>query len=127
MDESQHSFERILVDMIIFQEGFHGHRYSMNLYDTFSGFHMFNSGSTKLICNTALKEALAIINNLGHKVKVIQLDNETTFDNKTKQDVALKGIQTHLTATYTPEQNGAAERAGQTLTSKARTLAVESR
>lgn len=54
------------------------------------------------------------------------MDNEASFDQQTKNEISKKGILVQATAPYTPEQNGAAERSGQTLVITARCLRIES-
>jgi transposase InsO family protein len=57
------------------------------------------------------------------KIKVVRTDRGTEFLNKTFQGYcAENGIHTEMSAVYTPQQNGVAERMNRTLKEKARTL-----
>ncbi len=57
------------------------------------------------------------------KVKVVRTDRGTEFLNKTFHGYcAANGVHTEMSAAYTPQQNGVAERANRTLKEKARTL-----
>lgn len=116
-DPAKQPFEKVHVDMMFFEKGYNGHTVAMHLYDTYTGFHMILTGPTKRIFNTGILEFLAIIYNQFHRnVHIIGMDNESTFDNNTKQKIRQMGIIIQHTAPSTPEQNGPAERAGQTLT-----------
>jgi hypothetical protein len=57
------------------------------------------------------------------KVKVVRTDRGTEFLNKTFHGYCSeKGIHTEMSAAYTPQQNGTAERMNRTIKEKARTL-----
>lgn len=57
------------------------------------------------------------------KVKVVRTDRGTEFLNKTFHGFcATNGVHTEMSAAYTPQQNGVAERANRTIKEKARTL-----
>ncbi|KFM59342.1 Retrovirus-related Pol polyprotein from transposon TNT 1-94, partial [Stegodyphus mimosarum] len=70
-----------------------------------------------------LENFIADAKNLGHKVKEILSDNGGEFDNEAVRKILNKqGISQRLTAPYTPEQNGSAEREIRTVLEMARTL-----
>lgn len=115
-DPANQPFEKVHVDLMFFEKGYNGHTVAMHLYDTYTSFHMILTGATKRIFNTGIMEFLAVIYNQFHqRVRIIGMDNESTFDNDTKRTIQQMGIIVQHTAPATPEQNGSAERAGQTL------------
>ena len=72
-------------------------------------------------------ELITVINRwerqTGSLVKVVRTDRGTEFLNKTFRGYCgEKGIHTELSAAYTPQQNGVAERMNRTIKEKARTL-----
>ena len=66
-------------------------------------------------------------NQVDKKVKYLRTDNGLEFCNIAFNDICKKhGITRHRTCTYTPQQNGVAERMNRTLTEKVRCLLNES-
>lgn len=62
-------------------------------------------------------------NQTGRKIKVLRSDNGGEYTGKAMVDFLKRaGIRHQLTAPYTPEQNGVAERANRTIVEKARCL-----
>lgn len=125
-DPANRPFEQVCVDLMFFEKGFNGHTLAMHLYDTYSSFHLVRTGKTEKLFNEAIYEFLAIIRNqFGQHVKVLHMDNEAAFDRTTQEYIQRQGILIHASAPYTPEQNGAAERAGRTFTVIGRSLRLE--
>jgi len=63
----------------------------------------------------------------GRKIKYLQSDNGTVYRNKLFDEfLKSNGIGRRLTVTYTPEQNGVAERRNRTLVQTARCLLMQS-
>lgn len=61
----------------------------------------------------------------GYKIKFLQSDNGKEFVNQQFDDLLRKeGIKRRLTVTYTPQQNGVAERKNRTLTEMARCMLI---
>lgn len=101
-----------------------GERYFLTVVEEFSSY-----------CNIIpVKQKSAIAQELIHviakwerqrdaKVKVVRTDRGTEFLNKTfHSHCAENGIHTEMSAAYTPQQNGTAERMNRTIKEKARTL-----
>ncbi|CAA7047040.1 unnamed protein product [Microthlaspi erraticum] len=66
-------------------------------------------------------------NQVNKKVKVLRTDNGLEFCNSRFNDYCKKfGIERHRTCTYTPQQNGVAERMNRTIMEKVRCLLDES-
>lgn len=58
-----------------------------------------------------------------HKLKIIRTDREGEFMSREFQEFSVqKGVKHELTALYTPQQNGIAERKNRTLVKKARSM-----
>lgn len=74
------------------------------------------------------KEYKALVENqTGAKIKVVQSDNGTEYCNREFDRFLIdQGIKRRLTVTYTPEQNGVAERKNRTLCESARCMMLES-
>lgn len=71
-----------------------------------------------------LKEFNSIVmNRFGHSIKVLRADNGKEYANYQVENYLRKcGIITESTASYTPEQNGKAERKNRTIVESARTM-----
>jgi len=66
-------------------------------------------------------------NQVNKKIKVLRTDNGLEFCNLKFDEYCKKnGIERHRTCTYTPQQNGVAERMNRTLMEKVRCLLNES-
>lgn len=66
-------------------------------------------------------------NQTGYRIKTLQSDNGKEFCNAQMEDLLKQnGIQRRLTAPYTPQQNGIAERKNRTLIEMARCMLLES-
>lgn len=64
----------------------------------------------------------------GKKIKIVRSDNGREYlNNKFKEFFRLEGIVHQLTADYTPEQNGVAERFNRTLVEMARCMLLQSK
>lgn len=71
----------------------------------------------------ALCEVLAKARTIGHHVKDFLSDNGGEFDNaEVRQILKEYGVNQHLTAPYTPEQNGAVECKNRTIVEMTRTF-----
>ncbi|KAH9681219.1 hypothetical protein KPL71_026889 [Citrus sinensis] len=67
-------------------------------------------------------------NQTNLKVKVLRTDNELEYYNKLFEDYCEKnGVLRHKTVTFTPQQNGLAERMNRTLMEKVRCLLIHSK
>jgi transposase InsO family protein len=62
---------------------------------------------------------------LGHKLKVLQLDNAREFKAFEDKLLSQHGVKIEWTTPYTPEQNGVSERLNRTLISLARAMLID--
>lgn len=78
-------------------------------------------------CAETMKVLTLMENQSGHAVKMIRTDNGTEYVNKelTKW-LEAKGITHQTTMSYTPEQNGAAERLNRTIMERVRAMLADS-
>jgi len=62
-------------------------------------------------------------NQIGTKLKVLRTDNDLEFVSEQFNEFCMKrGIKRHRTVTYTPQQNGLAERMNRTLLERVRCM-----
>jgi transposase InsO family protein len=106
-----------------FDESFRKYRYYVVFKDHYSKLRFICFLRNKSEVVKALREVLAKAENDGHKIKEVLSDGGGEFDNEEVRNVLrASGITQRLTAPYTPEQNGAAERDNRTIVEMARTL-----
>lgn len=103
-----------------------GSKYMMTLTDDFSRktflFFMASKESDQ-VTNNVKTFTNAAENEKETKLKRFRSDNGTEFDNKTlNRFFDDKGIKHELTCTYTPQQNGVAERANRTIVERAKCM-----
>lgn len=109
-------------------KGKNGEKYYLSIIDDFSRKVSIYPMLDKSEVPDILKRHIIRAENfLNRRVKAVRSDNGREFVNhKTKIFFAEKGIKHELTNTYTPEQNGVAERYNSTLLSGTRTILNES-
>lgn len=71
-----------------------------------------------------INEMLQLVKNqCGRPVKILQCDGGLEFDNEsTRKLLKINGVTLVVTNSYTPEQNGCAERTNRTVVELARTM-----
>lgn len=104
-----------------------GARYFKTFIDdkTKKTFVYFLNGKNEVM--SKFKEFKSLVENqTGYKIKVLRSDNGKEYVN-TNMEVFLKqcGIWHQLTAAYTPQQNGVAERANRPIVERARAMLEE--
>lgn len=104
--------------------GMGGERYFLTVVDEFSSYCEVIPVQHK---SSIAHELIAVIERWERqcdaKVKIVRTDRGTEFLNKTFHGYCSeKGIHTEMSAAYTPQQNGTAERMNRTIKEKARTL-----
>lgn len=107
-----------------------GARYFVTFVDEFSGYTRVYFLQQKNEVFEKFKEYKAEVEtSTGLKVKSLQTDNEKSEYCHKRFDAFLKeqGISRRLACTYSPQQNGRAERKNRSLVDKARCLLIESR
>jgi transposase InsO family protein len=104
-----------------------GNKYGLVIVDDYSRFTwvflLQNKSETQGVVKKFMKRAQ---NEFDAKVKKIRSDNGTKFKNTQVEDfLDEEGIKHDLSAPYTPQQNGVAERKNRTLIEMARTMLHE--
>jgi transposase InsO family protein len=104
-----------------------GNKYGLVIGDDYSYFtwvlFLQDKSETQDVLKKFLKRAQ---NKFGTKVNKIRSDNDTEFKNTQVEDfLDEEGIKHEFSATYTPQQNGVAERKNRTLIEIARTMLDE--
>jgi transposase InsO family protein len=123
-------FELIHSDLVgpITPTGYDGARYYVTFTDDYTRLTRVFTLKEKSQLMAKLKEFYAwCFAQRGVKIKRLRSDNGTEFNNgPLRQWMADVGIQWEPTVTYSPEQNGLAERSQRTLTEKARAMIADS-
>ena len=101
-----------------------GNRYFATFLDDYSKLSVVRLLSHKSQVADVVKQVLPLLEGIsGHTVKVVRSDRGGEYVNKDLTSYfASKGVQHQLTAPYTPEQNGSAERLNRTLLEKVRAM-----
>lgn len=104
-----------------------GKRYLVTFIDDFSRYTFVYLLSNKSDVPNVLKQYVALVQNqLGKKVKTIRSDRGGEYLNThLRRYLADEGIKTQLTAAYSPQQNGVAERKNRTLIEMARCMLID--
>lgn len=118
-------FERVHLDLVQMTEAFNGDKWVLHFLDDTTRMNFIYTLSSKALLTVAIQQFTAFIHRrFNHEVKIFHLDNERSlgdkFDNWVKQD----GYTIESSAPYTPAQNGAAERSGGMIISRARTIRI---
>jgi len=124
--EPEKVLQRIHADTVgeLPSAGSGGEKYFMTVVDELSSFCAAVPVDSKA---AIARELISVVclwqRQTDAKVKVVRTDRGTEFLNRTFHSFcAEEGIHTELSAAYTPQQNGVAERMNRTLKEKARTL-----
>jgi hypothetical protein len=118
-------FDRVCWDMIQLEPAFNGDKWVSHFYCTDHLFHLVYTHARKSEAPEIMETAIALIkNSFGYDIRFIRLDGETALGTEYSNLVSSKGIKSERTAPDTPAQNGASERAGRTLTTKARSMII---
>jgi transposase InsO family protein len=105
-----------------------GARYFLTLYDDFSKVSMTQDLNTKADAAEELQKSLLYLERQsGFKVQAVRSDRGGEFVNKRLGDFFKDtGIEHQLSAAYTPQQNGSAERLNRVLEERARAMLLDS-
>jgi transposase InsO family protein len=104
-----------------------GARYCCTFLDDFSKFSAVCTVAHKSDVIDEVKHVIALMENqTGRKVKVVRSDRGGEYvNNELSAFFKQKGIHHQLTAAYTPQQNGSAERLNRTLNDRVRAMLIE--
>jgi hypothetical protein len=130
-----HPLEMVAVDVIQHPPGHLGFRYTTHFIDAATGYHWLKFSKDKSAAQSILKEWITQIElQTGLKVQNIGMDGGSEFGQSTtlfhaspiRKYLENKGIIVRTTTPETPWYNGKIERAGQSITSYARTALIAS-
>lgn len=104
-----------------------GKRYLVTFIDDYSRYTHIYLLSNKSEVPGILKRYVELVKNkFGRKIKVIRSDRGGEYlSTNLRKFLAEEGIQTQLTAAYSPQQNGVAERKNRTLVEMARCMLID--
>jgi transposase InsO family protein len=103
-----------------------GHKYTVTLYDQFSGYGEVFLLTKKSETDDALREAIyRWQRQTQKKILCIRTDRGKEYEGNFQRFLRTEGIVHERSAAYTPEQNGVAERYNRTLVEKTRCLLDE--
>lgn len=122
-------YERIHYDIVPLNEAYNGDKQMHHFLDDYTRNHhvvtsKFKGHGTSIEIMRVFCRMLQTQFNLS--VSIIHLDNESSFGNDLRAFADEHGIVLELTPPYTPQPNGAIERAGGLLTLRARALQIDS-
>ncbi|KAI0992461.1 hypothetical protein K3495_g15724, partial [Podosphaera aphanis] len=119
-------FHSICWDAIIMEEAYNGDRYVSHFYCPDSHFNFTFSCKSKVEFKLSVRTVLQLIKTQWkYEVQIIRLDGETSLIQECKDLVTERGMICQISAADTPEQNGAAERSGGVIITKARAMGLE--
>lgn len=106
-----------------FPPSFKGFKYLIVFKDDFTKYRYGYIVKHKSDVKDSLLEMLANAKQQGHAIKTLLSDNGGEFNNADVKKILMEnGINQKLTAPYTPQQNGGAERENRTIVEMARTF-----
>ncbi|KAI0997602.1 hypothetical protein K3495_g10584 [Podosphaera aphanis] len=131
-DKSTKPFYRIGIDLVyvvpLTEQCWNGDRYMLHAVDEYTKWHEVSTirKKSRLVLMRWIKSVIRKIGRVfDADVCCIRSDNEQGFGNDLVDLCAELGIILETTTKYTPEQNGLAERAGGTLTLRARAMRIQ--
>ncbi|KAI9038951.1 uncharacterized protein KD926_010051 [Aspergillus affinis] len=128
MMTAQVPLQRVHFDLIQMEPALNGDQWISHFYDENTRFHNVFSHRLKNGCVGAFNTYILQIQNIAKTtIKFFKSDREQTLGNAVKEEEALKGIIHEYSVVDTPDQNGAAERAGAILILKARKMMIEAK
>ena len=124
----EHPFHRVSCDLIQLEPGFNSSVWIVH-------FQCFQTGFSLLFCEPRKGGFMRIFQlflfhvktQYKQDVRIIRIDGEGSMSKEVVEYLRRKGIAVETTVSYTPAQNGHAERTGRTLLTKARALRLNSR
>jgi len=108
-------------------QSFGGARYFMVVVDDYSRFSFVHTIKAKSDASSVLQKTIQLVETqTGNKVKTVRSDRGGEFLGTELTDwLTEKGIQRQMTCSYTPQQNGVAERLNRTLVEGTRALLLQ--
>ena len=106
-----------------------GSKYFATILDDYSSYSIVIPVTTKSsVASAVIASFTELENQTGHKLKIVRTDRGGEYlCGELKDYLVKKGVVHELTAPYTPEQNGAAERLNRTLEERVRAMLEDSK
>ena len=124
-EPSTRPFERVTFDLIQHDQAYNGDQWTVHAACDLTGFNIVFTTRYKTAAPDILTQILRLVERrYGQKVVFIRTDGEKTLTKAYQNELTSQGITLEISAPYTPEQNGHAERQGRMLASKARTMRI---
>lgn len=126
---SETPYEKVHFDLIQMNEGGEGEKWIIHFLDDntrMNHVYCINNKKQESILETAKHFVALVLRRWQYHVRLWRADNEAGLGNAFYRWVAAEGFTVENSAPYTPEQNGAAERSGRTLTQRSRALRAAS-
>ena len=119
-------FHTLCWDAMVLEEAYNGDRYVSHFYCPDSHFNFIFPCRSKTNFKQSLQTVIQLIKTQWQRnIHVFRLDGETSLIQECKTLVREHGILCQISAAYTPEQNGSAERSGGVIMTKARAMGLE--
>jgi hypothetical protein len=115
----------LLLDLIQMTEGFNGDKWVLHFLDDATRLNFVYTLSRKsFLTDTILRFTAFIRRRFNYRVRIFHTDNEPALGEKFDTWIKDNGYTVEYSAPYTPGQNGAAERSGGLIITKARTIRI---
>src|SRR5271170_6593873 len=106
-------------------EGFNGDKWILHFLDNATRMNFVYTFPTKSLLTATIQQFTAFIRRrFGFETKIFHSDNERTLGKRFNTWIKQEGYTFESSAPYTPEQNGAAERSGGMITTRARAIRI---
>lgn len=128
-ERSETPYEKVHFDLIPMNEGGEGEKYILHFQDDYSRMNHVYCIPSKMqtVLMNAVKDFAALINRRwDYRIRIFRSDNEAGLGSNFQSWIAQNGYTHEKSPPFTPEPNGAAERSGRTLTTRARALILSS-
>ena len=114
------AFEQLHFDLILFNEAYNNHKWAIHFLCDATRIHFLYTMMYKSDALEKIKYICAFAKNQwNQRVKILHSDREPSLGNEYIQWTDEEGILIKQTAPYTPDQNGATERHGGVIVSRA--------
>jgi IS30 family transposase len=121
-------FERVHFDLIQMTTAYNGDNWILHLLDDATRMNFIYSFPEKSdVVDCVIAFSNMVKTQFNAIIKIFKFDNEQTLGNRFHKFVKEKGILLEQSVTYTPEQNGPAERSGGVIIMRSRALNIEAR
>ena len=111
-------------DLIQMMEGFNGDKWVLHFLDTMRLNFVYTLPTKSLLTSTIQQFTAFVRRRFGFKIKIFHSDNERTLGENFDTWIKENGYTFESSAPYTTEQNGAAERSGGMIITRARAIRI---